>query len=344
MTTLPAARPRVALPDIAPVAWEHPADRAALQALRAIPGVDEVIRKVLGMLGGERGIRLLFQGNAIRVGPTQYPQLWGMHIENCTTFGWDRVPELYVTQTPVFNAGAYGIDDPFIVIHSSALEILDESEVRVLLAHELGHVMSGHSLYSTMAQIMLLVSLGALPMIASLVLLPVRLAFLEWYRKAELSSDRASLLGAQDLPATMRLFMKMAGGGNTSNVRPGDLNLEPFLVQANEYANSNDGLDMVYKIVNTLALTHPMNVVRAAEVQLWVQGGAYDRIITGEYVRRGPEQEGRPWGDDVKEAGRYYRDEVKDVASHLKSAAKRAADNARDAFNDARRKGQGTPS
>ena len=340
MTTLPAARPRVTLPEIAAVAWEHPADRAALQTLRAVPGVDEVIRKILGVLGGERGIRLLFQGNAVRVGPTQYPLLWGQHIENCATFGWERIPELYVTQTPVFNAGAYGIDDPFIVIHSSALELLDSDETRVLLAHELGHVMSGHSLYRTMAEIMLLVSFGALPLLASIVLLPVRIAFLEWYRKSELSADRAGLLGSQDLAATMRLFMKMAGGGNTANIRPGDLNLEPFLQQANEYASSNEGLDLVYKIVNTLALTHPMNVVRAAEVQRWVQAGDYDRILRGEYVRRGTEAGDRPLRDDMRDAGSYYKDEFREVADHLKSAAKRAAERAKEAFNEARAKGQ----
>jgi hypothetical protein len=327
------------------VAWEHPADRAALQTLRSVPGVDEVIRKVLGLLGGEEGIRLLFQGNAVRVGPGQYPLLWNLHVENCATFGWDDVPELYVTQTPVFNAGAYGIDHPFIVIHSTALELLDESELRVLLAHELGHVMSGHSLYSTVAQIMLLVSLGVLPMLATIVLLPVRLAFLEWYRKSELSADRASLLGAQDLPATMRLFMKMAGGGNTQNVRPGDLNLEPFLQQANEYATSNEGLQVIWKIVNTLALTHPMNVVRAAEVQVWLQSGAYDRVIAGEYPRRGSHDDRRSWGDDVREAGSYYKQEFQDVASHLRTAARKAADSARDAFDQARRKGtSGAPS
>src|ERR1019366_5997411 len=81
----------------------------------------------------------------------------------CTTFGWERVPELYVTQTPVFNAGAYGVDDPFIVIHSSAFELLDEDEQRGLLAHELGHVISGHALYTTIAAIVALVSLGVLP-------------------------------------------------------------------------------------------------------------------------------------------------------------------------------------
>lgn len=339
MSSLPAPRPRVALHDIAAVSWEHPADRAALQSLRAIPGVDDIIRKILGLLGGERGIRLLFQGNAVRVGPTQFPTLWALHIENCATFGWEHVPELYVTQTPEFNAGAYGIDDPFIVIHSSALELLDTDELRVLLAHELGHVMSGHALYTTIAEIMLLVSLGALPMLATIILLPVKLAFLEWSRKSELSADRAALLGSQDLAATMRLFMKMAGGGNTANIRPGDLNLEPFMVQANEYAQSNDGLDIVYKLVSTLALSHPMNVVRAAEVQKWVQSGDYERIVRGEYARRGSAEAERPLRDDMREARQHYASEIKEFGSHLKNAAKRAGERAKEAYQDARAKG-----
>ena len=76
------------------------------------------------------------------------------------------MPELYVSQTPFFNAGAYGIDQPFIVVHSAAIELLDDDELRVLLAHELGHVISGHALYRTIAAILALISLGALPMLA----------------------------------------------------------------------------------------------------------------------------------------------------------------------------------
>ena len=125
--------------------------------------MDEVIRKVLALLGGERGVRLLFQGNAVRVGPAQFPKLWHLHNEVVTTFDWPTVPELYVSQTPFFNAGAYGIDQPFIVIHSAAIELLDDDELRVLLSHELGHVMSGHALYRTIAAILALISLGALP-------------------------------------------------------------------------------------------------------------------------------------------------------------------------------------
>ena len=181
--------------------------------------MDEVIRKTLALLGGERGVRLLFQGNAVRVGPTQFPTLWHLHNEVATTFDWPTVPELYVSQTPFFNAGAYGIDQPFIVIHSAAIELLDDEELRVLLSHELGHVMSGHALYRTIAAILALISLGALPTLAGLAVLPIRLAFLEWSRKSELSADRAGLLGAQDIVAAQRVDMKMAGGGPRRGLR-----------------------------------------------------------------------------------------------------------------------------
>ena len=336
-TSLPAARPRRLFPDIAAVSWEHPADRAALQALRAVPGFDDVVRKVIAVLGGERGIRLLFQGNAVRVGPTQFPKIWTLHVEVCTTFDWQHIPELYITQTPIFNAGAYGVDDPFIVLHSAALELLDDDEIRVLLAHELGHVMSGHALYTTIAAVLALISLGALPLLAGIVLLPVRLAFLEWSRKSELSSDRAGLLGQQDIVVAQRLDMKMAGGGRGPAFE-GTMNVDAFMTQAHQYVDSKEGLDLVYKIINTLALTHPMHTVRAAELQRWVAGGDYDRIMRGEYVHRGDEAKARPLRDDMSAAATHYTTEARELAKDAANAARKAAGAARDAFRSATRK------
>src|SRR6478672_789619 len=335
-TSLPAPRTRRTFPEISAVSWEHPAVRAALQALRSIPGVDEVIRKTLALLGGERGVRLLFQGNAVRIGPNQFPKLWHLHTEVTTTFDWPNVPELFISQTPFFNAGAYGIDTPFIVVNSASVELLDDDELRVILGHELGHVMSGHALYRTIAAILAMVSLGALPMLAELALLPIRLAFLEWSRKSELSADRAGLLGAQDIVAAQRLDMKMAGGGR-GEAFAGQLNVDAFMQQAHEYAAAGEGLDVVYKLLSTLALTHPMHTVRAAELQRWVTGGDYDRIIRGEYSRRGPETTDRPLGDDLSAAGNYYAGEARELASQVADAAKRAAERAREAFRNAQK-------
>jgi Zn-dependent protease with chaperone function len=335
-TTLPVPRSRKTFPQIAAVSWEHPADRAALQTLRAVPGVDELIRKVLAMLGGERGIRLLFQGNAVRVGPTQFPRLWQLHTEAVTTFDWPTVPELYVSQTPFFNAGAYGIDAPFIVVHSAAIELLDEEELRVLLAHELGHVISGHALYHTIAAILAMMSLGALPMLAGLAVLPIRLAFLEWSRKSELSADRAGLLGGQDIVVAQGMDMKMAGGGRGPGFT-GQLDVDAFMQQAHEYASSSEGLDVVYKLLSTLALTHPMHTVRAAELQRWVASGEYERILRGEYTRRGAEARERPLRDDMAAAGAYYAGEARELATQVADAARRAADRAREAFRNAQK-------
>jgi Zn-dependent protease with chaperone function len=335
-TTLPAPRPRQSFPQISGVSWEHPADRAALQALRSVPGVDDLIRKVLAMLGGERGIRLLFQGNAVRAGAIQFPRLWQLHTEVAATFDWPIVPELYVSQTPFFNAGAYGIDTPFIVVHSAALELLDDEERRVLLAHELGHVISGHALYHTIAAILAMMSLGALPALAGLAVLPIRLAFLEWSRKSELSADRAGLLGGQDIVVAQRLDMKMAGGGRGDGFA-GELNVEAFMQQAHEYAGSSEGLDVVYKLLSTLALTHPMHTVRAAELQKWVGTGEYDRILRGEYTRRGAETKQRPLKDDMAAAGSYYAGEARELATQVAEAARRAASSAREAFRNAQK-------
>jgi Zn-dependent protease with chaperone function len=307
-----------------------------LQTLRSVPGVDDVIRRVLALLGGERGIRLLFQGNALRAGATQFPRLWSLHAEATTTFDWPTVPELYVSQTPFFNAGAYGIDSPFIVVHSAAIELLDDDELRVLLAHEMGHVISGHGLYHTIAAILAMMSLGALPALAGLAVLPIRLAFLEWSRKSELSADRAGLLGSQDIIVAQRLDMKMAGGGRGAAFE-GQLDVEAFMRQAHEYANSSEGLDVVYKLLSTLALTHPMHTVRAAELQKWVASGEYERILRGEYTRRGSETKERPVKDDLAAAGAYYAGEAREMATQMADVARRAAASARDAFRNAQK-------
>ena len=327
---LPTLRARIVLKQISARAWEHPADRAALNALRALPGFDDVLRKIYGFFG-ERGIRLLFQANAVRVGPTQFPRVHSAFTEVCATMDWDPRPDLYISQTPLVNAGAYGMDRPFIVLNSGALNLLDDEELRTILGHELGHVISGHALYRTILVILLEFGFRNLPFLAGIALLPIQIALLEWYRKSELSSDRAGLLASQDPIASMRMFMKLAGGGTIA-----EMNLDAFMIQAKEYEQGGDAMDTVYKVLNTLGATHPFHTLRAAELQRWVEGGDYDRILRGEYPRRGAEDDRRPLAEDLGAAGKYYADQARDVVDKVGDVAKRAAE----AFTSAI-KGQG---
>lgn len=322
---LPSRRPRTVLTQISPRAWEHPADRAALNTLRSIPGVDQVIKKIFGFFG-ERGVRLLFQANAVRVGPTQFPRVHRAFTDVCATMDWEPRPDLFISQTPLVNAGAFGMDKPFIVLNSGALGLLDDEELNTILGHELGHVISGHSLYRTILAIVLTFGLRNLPFLAGIALLPIQIALLEWYRKSELSSDRAGLLASQDPVASMRMFMKLAGGGKIE-----EMDLDAFMVQAKEYEEGGDAMDTIYKVINTLGMTHPFHTLRAAGLERWVAGGDYDRILRGEYPKRGSDDDQRPLADDIGEAGKYYADQARDTVESVAEVAKKA----RDAFMSA---------
>lgn len=324
---VPAPSTRRILTQIAPVAWEHPADRAALQTLRAIPGLDELVRKVMGFLG-ERGVRQLFTADSVRVNERQRPKLHALYNEVLETLDWPERPDLFVTQTPFVNAMAVGFEKPFIVVHTGALGMLAEPQQRVLLGHEVGHVMSGHSTYTTLALLFLSFGFNVIPGLG-LIALPIQLALLEWYRKAEFSADRAGLLASQEPLDAMRMFLLFAGGTSDADTT----SLDEFLVQAQQYEGDTDAINLLFKLLNVAGRTHPFNTVRAAELQRWIQAGGYDAIMSGEYARRGPESE-RPLRDDYADAAGYYGDKMKGMMNQMADAARRATDTMNNAFRD----------
>jgi hypothetical protein len=110
------------------------------------------------------------------------------------------------------------------------------------------------------------------------------------------------------------------------------MDLNAFLVQAREYEEAGGALDRIFKILGVLGRTHPFNTVRAAELQRWIEAGHYDRVLRGEYTRRGPEAEARPVDKDIDEAREHYMKEAKAVVDDMVDTAKRAAQAFSDAF------------
>jgi Zn-dependent protease with chaperone function len=323
---------RKILTDIASTAWEHPADRAALNALRSIPLFDEVVRKVVGFFG-DTGVRNLFLANAVRIGPNQRPGLSELYDEVLATLNCPTRPPLYVTQTPFANAGAIGFNEPFIVINSGTLALLNREEQRFVLAHEVGHVMSGHVVYRTLAAILILVGLRGLPFLAGIAILPIQVALFEWYRKSELSADRAGLLGSQSRDDTMMSFLKFAGGG-----ADGDrIDLDEFMRQAAEYETEGGAWDTVMKVLNTVFREHPFHTVRAAEVQRWIDGGTYAKILEGDYPKRGDPATQKPLEADLADAADYYGDQARAAVGKLTDVLGRARSAFDDAFRGSRR-------
>src|SRR5690606_19365445 len=120
---------------------------------------------------------------------------------------------------------------------SGMLQLLDDDELQFVLGHEIGHVMSGHVLYTTMMVILLQLAERGFPVVG-IAARAILVALLEWYRKAELSCDRAGILSVQDPEIGMRVMLKLAGGGSASETQ-----LAEFIRQADEYRASGDLAD-----------------------------------------------------------------------------------------------------
>jgi Zn-dependent protease with chaperone function len=314
---------RRTLTDIHPTTWEHPADRAALAALRRIPVFDDVLKKVFGLFG-EKPVRLAFQANAVRVSEKQFPDLHSLYCEVLATLDAPEHYGLFVSQTPLVNAGAYGMEKPFIVLNSGSLALLDREQMRFLLGHELGHILSGHVLYRTMTVLLIRLAELGFP-IVGLAARAVLIALLEWSRKAELSADRAGLLAGQDTDAALHAFLLLAGGGD-----PAETDLGEFMRQADEYRQSGDVADAVFKVLNLMGTTHPFHVLRAAELRDWVQSGDYDRIVRGEYRRR--QEPYAPYAEDLAAAARAYAQDARTLFDQFGQAMDDAAKKVRQAF------------
>jgi Zn-dependent protease with chaperone function len=313
------ARAKRVLSEISSRAWEHPADRAALQALRRIPIFDDVLRSMFGFFG-EKPIRLAFQANAVKVSDKQFPHIHSLYKEVCKTLDPDGEYDLFISQTPIVNAGAYGMDRPFIILNSGTIWLLNDDEISFILGHELGHIMSDHVLYRTMTVLLIQLASMGFPVVG-LAARAVLIALLEWYRKSELSSDRAGLLTVQDPEIAMRAMLKMAGGIPNGGKWEHEYNLDEFIAQAEEYRTGGDVADQVYKVLNLMATTHPFYVLRVSEIRDWIEGGDYDRIIRGEYPRRGDPDPA--YKEDLVAAATAYKEGAKGMMDQMAEAARR---------------------
>src|SRR5580704_7047313 len=153
MTSVPD-RARVRLTGISSRAYEHPADRSALVALRKLSGFDTLLRKLFGLFN-ERAFRLTYLAGAVRVSERQFPHIYEMVRDGAYILDLPEVPECYVSQDPLVNAMALGRDKPFIVITTGMVNLYDPEELRWVVGHELGHILSGHAVYRTMLLILL---------------------------------------------------------------------------------------------------------------------------------------------------------------------------------------------
>jgi Zn-dependent protease with chaperone function len=255
--------------------FQHPDDLTATSALQSIPGLDMLVSKVLEY-GFERVYYLENVASNVRVTPRMFERLHRALGWGCKILGVEE-PELYVQVDPVPNAFTYGHTRPFITLTSGLVDMLDDEERFFVIAHELGHIKAGHVLYTVLARnIAAVVSMigQATLGLGALLGQGLVLALYDWYRKAELTADRAGLLCVQDMNPAIRAFMKMAGGSTRLYA---EMDQNEFLRQIREYEDADRSqLNRAYKQLITAFRSHPFPIMRAKELDLWHSSGYRD--------------------------------------------------------------------
>lgn len=258
--------------------FRHPLDLEATNSLKQLPGLDLLVRQLLGSLG-EQFFYLDNIASSVLVSEQQLPELHELLIEACQVLDLEP-PQLYVRQHPVPNAYTFAMrgKKPFVVVHTSLIELLTPEEIQAVIGHELGHLKCEHSVYLTLANLVVLAA-GQLSTLGALIAQTLQNQILQWVRCAEFTCDRAALLATQDPRVVSSVLMKLAGGSPTLAPK---LNLDAFLAQARAYdESSSTELGILLSEAQTGQLTHPLPVLRAREIDRWASSKDYESLLQG---------------------------------------------------------------
>jgi Zn-dependent protease with chaperone function len=209
--------------------YAYAADLAMLRGFSRVKPVELAAATVVRM--NKEFLRGTLLGSTVKVTERQFPSLYKL-VERCARTLQVPVPQVYVANSPVMNAFTFGTeDDSFIVLHSALVDSFSEKELLFVIGHETGHIQNKHVVYNTaliLLQRMAELFIGPL-------ILPAVVALNAWYRRAEITCDRAGLLCSQDLDSASRSFIKLAVGSKRLS---DEVDMSEFLAQHDEAQSS----------------------------------------------------------------------------------------------------------
>jgi len=267
------------LTGLRPQAYEHPLDTKALDALTRTAGLDTLVTK-LNAWGADRILRMQLTGSYFRVTPDSFPEVYSLFITARDRLDLPIMPEMYIVGSREINAFTSCVERPLIALTSGAIDLLTPDELIFVIAHEMGHIKSGHVLYCQIADVILPVAgelVDSIPFMGLLVRTGLGGALLHWKRMSEYTADRAGLLACQNMHTALRTMTKLAG---LPRKYFDSHNTEDFVQQARDFrALEAEPGSMIAKFLATVGATHPWTVERAQQLLEWFDRGEYQATL-----------------------------------------------------------------
>jgi len=259
---------------LSPDDFTHPEDRAALEKLRSIPLFPSCVKAFMKFMP-ERQLHGLNMAQKIRLSPRQLPKIYRHLPPACKALQIDE-PEFYLELDPQPNAYTYGDKRVFVTVTSGLIDALEDDEIYAVVAHECGHIACQHVLYRTMAIFLIQAGehiFGPLSVLS----IPVQVALLYWFRRSELSADRAAAVATGGSKLVVNTMIRLAGGPK-SMTAPVDVDL--YMAQSKAYDKlMESGWDQVLQGLVVARMTHPFPSVRAREITRWCDSTDFQKLM-----------------------------------------------------------------
>ena len=269
--------------------FTHPEDRAALEKLKAIPLFPACVKAFMKFLP-ERQLHGFNMASKIRLSPKQLPKIYKHLPPACKALNIPE-PEFYLELDPNPNAYTYGDQRVFVTVTSGLIESLDEEEIYSVVAHECGHIACQHVLYRTMAMFLLQIGeriFGPL----SLLSVPVQVGLLYWFRRSELSADRAAAVVMGGSKPAVNTLIRLAGGPKSIT---NDVDLELYMAQSRAYDKlMESGWDSLLQGLIIARQTHPYLSVRAREITRWCAEPDFEELMKRAKITKTEKAEKKP--------------------------------------------------
>lgn len=238
----------------------HPSDKAAMTALKAVPGFSQVMKAFM-KIWNEQQFKIINMSTNLRLSEQQMKKYYDMLPPICETLGID-IPEIYVELNVNPNAYTYGDTHPFIVLTSGLFETLPDELIPSVIAHECGHIACHHTLYTTMGKLILNGASDFISGLGNIAIYPIQLAFAYWMRCSEFSADRAAMVYEGYSDHVVETMMRFAGYDKDILA---EANVDVFMDQAREYREmvKKSTWNKTLEFIKFKDNDHPLNAVRA---------------------------------------------------------------------------------
>ncbi len=231
-------------------------DGTAMATLRSMATLSAAARSVSDKIG-RPWIETAFNG--VRLGPNQLPNVWAQAVLAARLVGMPYMPDVYISGDRMWDTMTYGSDTSAFVVMGTALATnFHDDDLLFLLAREMGHCRAGHALWKTVIRFLTgdtgprrgLMSEGVLGAISptKLVESAIEMPLMAWARQAEITADRAGLLGIGDAALVRRVLLAWT---LRSSVLFRQINIDAWMEQEED---SDDQLTRISEMTSSSTL------------------------------------------------------------------------------------------